>query len=42
VVGSIAVAGPAYRIGPERIAAEIAPSLLEAGRELSRRLGYNE
>jgi len=28
--------------GAERIAAEIAPSLLEAGRELSRRLGYNE
>ncbi|MGD0671089.1 MAG: IclR family transcriptional regulator C-terminal domain-containing protein, partial [Candidatus Binatus sp.] len=42
VVGSIAVAGPTYRIGAERIAAEIAPTLLEAGRELSRRLGYNE
>ncbi|MGB0060360.1 IclR family transcriptional regulator [Candidatus Binatus sp.] len=42
VVGSVAVAGPTYRIGPERITAEIAPSLLEAGRELSHRLGYNE
>jgi IclR family transcriptional regulator, KDG regulon repressor len=42
VVGSMAVAGPAYRLGPERISAEIAPVLLEAGRELSHRLGYNE
>jgi len=42
VVGSVAVAGPTYRIGPERITAEIAPSLLDAGRELSHRLGYNE
>jgi IclR family transcriptional regulator, KDG regulon repressor len=42
VVGSLAVAGPAYRIPPERITAEIAPSLLEAGGELARRLGYNE
>ena len=42
VVGSLAVAGPAYRIPPERISSEIAPVLLEAGRELSHRLGYNE
>ncbi len=42
VVGSIAVAGPAYRIPDERIAHEIAPLMLEAGRELSHRLGYNE
>jgi DNA-binding IclR family transcriptional regulator len=42
VVGSVAVAGPSYRIGPERITSEIAPTLLEAGRELSHRLGYNE
>jgi len=42
VVGSVAVAGPSYRIGPERITTEIAPSLLDAGRELSHRLGYNE
>ncbi len=42
VVGSLAVAGPAYRISAERIAAEIAPLILEAGRELSHRLGYNE
>ncbi|MGH7815175.1 MAG: IclR family transcriptional regulator [Candidatus Binataceae bacterium] len=42
VVGSLAVAGPAYRIGPERITSEIAPALLEAGRDLSHRLGFNE
>jgi len=42
VVGSLAIAGPAYRMAPERIAAELAPTLLEAGGEISRRLGYNE
>ncbi len=42
VVGSLAVAGPAYRIGIERINTEIAPLVMEAGRELSHRLGYND
>jgi DNA-binding IclR family transcriptional regulator len=42
VVGSLAVAGPAYRIPDERVTSEIAPVILEAGRDLSRRLGYNE
>src|SRR5579872_2076480 len=42
VVGSLSVSGPAYRIGEERIAEEIAPLILDAGRELSHRLGYNE
>jgi IclR family transcriptional regulator, KDG regulon repressor len=42
VVGSLAVTGPAYRIGIERINTEIAPLIVEAGRELSHRLGYNE
>jgi IclR family KDG regulon transcriptional repressor len=42
VVGSLAVAGPAYRISAERVANEIAPCILEAGQDLSRRLGYNE
>ena len=42
VVGSLAVAGPAYRIPAERVAEEIAPIILEAGQDLSRRLGYNE
>jgi IclR family KDG regulon transcriptional repressor len=40
VVASLAVAGPAYRISPERIKAELAPLVVEAGRELSERLGY--
>ena len=35
VVGSLAVAGPAYRIPGERISNEIAPLILEAGQELS-------
>ncbi len=42
VVGSLGVAGPAYRVTHERIGTEIAPLILEAGRELSHRLGYNE
>lgn len=42
VVGSLSVSGPAYRIPDERVAAEIAPLILDAGRELSHRLGYNE
>ncbi|MGH7905478.1 MAG: IclR family transcriptional regulator, partial [Candidatus Binataceae bacterium] len=42
VVGSLAVAGPSYRIPCERISAEIVPLVLEAGRELSHRLGYND
>lgn len=42
VVGSLAVVGPAYRIPGERIKAEIAPLIIEAGRDLSHRLGYNE
>jgi IclR family transcriptional regulator, KDG regulon repressor len=42
VVGTLSVAGPAYRIPPERIESELAPLLIEAGTELSRRLGFNE
>jgi IclR family KDG regulon transcriptional repressor len=42
VVGLLAVAGPAYRIPGERITTELAPLTLEAGRELSHRLGYND
>lgn len=42
VVGAIALAGPAYRIGSERISTELAPQILEAGRELSQRLGFNQ
>jgi IclR family transcriptional regulator, KDG regulon repressor len=42
VVGSLAVAGPAYRIPGDRISHELAPLVMEAGRELSHRLGFNE
>ena len=42
VVGSLAIAGPAYRLNGERISHELAPLVIEAGRELSHRLGYND
>src|SRR6516165_7870777 len=42
VVGSLAIAGPCYRIPADRITHELAPLVVEAGRELSYRLGYNE
>ena len=42
VVGSLAVAGPSYRIPDDRISQELAPLVIEAGRELSHRLGFNE
>jgi IclR family transcriptional regulator, KDG regulon repressor len=42
VVGSLAIAGPCYRIPCDRISTELAPLVLEAGRELSFRLGFNE
>ncbi len=41
VVGTLAVAGPAYRMQAERIEKEIAPLVLKAGRELSSRLGFD-
>ena len=41
VVGSLAVSGPAHRMGAERIEKEIAPLMLKAGKELSHRLGFN-
>ncbi|MBV8771508.1 MAG: IclR family transcriptional regulator [Deltaproteobacteria bacterium] len=42
VVGSLALVGPCYRIPAERIRHELVPLIVEAGRELSYRLGYNE
>ncbi len=42
VIGSLALAGPCYRISTDRIKQELAPLVLEVGRELSYRLGYNE
>jgi IclR family KDG regulon transcriptional repressor len=41
VVGALAVAAPASRLGPERIDKEVAPLVLKAGRELSSRLGFD-
>ena len=42
VVGALAVAGPAYRLAPQRIEAEIAPLVVKAARDLSSRLGFPE
>lgn len=42
VVGSLAIAGPAYRLSQERIEKEVVPLMLKAGRELSTRLGFDE
>jgi DNA-binding IclR family transcriptional regulator len=39
VVAAISVSAPAFRLAPERIA-EIAPAVVAAGADLSRRLGY--
>lgn len=40
VVATVALAGPANRMTPERIEKEMAPLLVKAGGELSSRLGY--
>ena len=40
VVGSLAVSGPAYRIGLERLEQELVPLTIQAGQELSSRLGH--
>jgi DNA-binding IclR family transcriptional regulator len=41
VVGTLAVAGPAYRLQIERLEKELAPLVVKAGRELSSRLGFD-
>src|SRR5260370_19882170 len=41
VVGSLAVAGPCYRICTERITIVLAPPVLEPGRELPHPLPHN-
>ncbi len=41
IVAALAVAGPEYRVSEERIARELAPLIVKAGRDLSVRLGYN-
>ena len=40
LVGSLAVVGPGHRLSDEVIKQDIAPSVLQAGGELSKRLGY--
>lgn len=41
VVGTLAVAGPAYRLSQERLDKEVVPLMVKAGRELSTRLGFD-
>lgn len=41
VVGTIAIAGPAYRLQAERMEKELAPLVVKAARELSGRLGFD-
>jgi DNA-binding IclR family transcriptional regulator len=40
LVGSLSVAGPSYRLTPDKMEKEIIPRVLEGGKELSRRLGF--
>lgn len=40
LVGSLAIVGPAHRLSRERIEEELVPVILNAGKELSKRLGY--
>jgi len=41
LVGTLALVGPSYRLTPDRIRDDIAPKLLPAGNDLSKRLGYS-
>ncbi|HEX9788866.1 MAG TPA: IclR family transcriptional regulator [Candidatus Binatia bacterium] len=40
LVGTLVVVGPAHRLTDEAVADDIAPALLKAGSELSKRLGF--
>jgi IclR family transcriptional regulator, KDG regulon repressor len=40
LVGTLAVTGPSYRLTPTAIKSSVAPTLMRAGMELSKRLGY--
>jgi IclR family KDG regulon transcriptional repressor len=40
LVGTLAVVGPSHRVTEERVTQEIAPVILKAGNELSKRLGF--
>jgi IclR family acetate operon transcriptional repressor len=41
VTAAVSVAGPAYRVTPERVP-ELARAVVDAGAEISRRMGYTE
>lgn len=41
VVAGLSISGPAHRLPPSRITEELIPSLMNAGQELSKRLGYD-
>ncbi|MDX1762740.1 MAG: IclR family transcriptional regulator [bacterium] len=41
VVAGLSISGPAHRLPAPRIAKELMPSLMTAGQELSKRLGYD-
>jgi DNA-binding IclR family transcriptional regulator len=40
LVGTLAIVGPSDRLSVEKLRNEIAPLILDAGRDLSKRLGY--
>ena len=40
LVGSLAVVGPSHRLTPDSIRTAIAPKILQAGNDLSKKLGY--
>lgn len=41
LVGTLAIVGPGYRVTEEKIDQYLAPALLRAGNDLSKRLGYS-
>jgi DNA-binding IclR family transcriptional regulator len=40
LVGAMVVVGPSHRLAPDVIKNDVAPKILKAGNELSKRLGY--
>jgi DNA-binding IclR family transcriptional regulator len=40
LVGALAIVGPSDRLSLEKLRNDISPLILDAGRDLSRRLGY--
>jgi DNA-binding IclR family transcriptional regulator len=41
LVGTLAVVGPCHRLTADAIRREMAPTILRAGNEISKRLGYS-